>query len=200
MYFGLSQQSKHSRDIAAILKSKKNELELNSIEGWTARWGLVITSQLALEHMPHIYGNWTGTAKLIIASGLQLDDDRRTALIAQGIAIREGNIMEVHHTAGKVEAVTLNTGEQVAVGTLWWRPNEAPQPLTLKIITNFGLELDEHGYIKTNAQHQTTKRGLWAVGDMRGWAGALGAAYQASQAAVAISRSWYIEHIPGNQS
>jgi hypothetical protein len=32
MYFGLSQQSKHSRDIAAILKSKKNELDMNYIE------------------------------------------------------------------------------------------------------------------------------------------------------------------------
>jgi len=29
IYFGLSQQSKHSCDIAAILKSKKNELDLN---------------------------------------------------------------------------------------------------------------------------------------------------------------------------
>jgi hypothetical protein len=40
MYFGLSQQSKHSRDIAAILKSKKDELDLDYIEGWTARLGL----------------------------------------------------------------------------------------------------------------------------------------------------------------
>jgi hypothetical protein len=40
MYFGLSQQSKHSRDIAAILKSKKNELDLNYIEQWVARLGL----------------------------------------------------------------------------------------------------------------------------------------------------------------
>lgn len=40
MYFGLSQQSKHSRDIAAILKSKKNELDLNYIEQWTVRLGL----------------------------------------------------------------------------------------------------------------------------------------------------------------
>jgi hypothetical protein len=40
MYFGLSQQSKHSRDIAAILKSKKNELDLNYIEGWASRLGL----------------------------------------------------------------------------------------------------------------------------------------------------------------
>jgi len=40
MYFGLSQQSKHSRDIAAILKSKKNELDMYYIEQWAARLGL----------------------------------------------------------------------------------------------------------------------------------------------------------------
>lgn len=40
MYFGLSHQSKHSRDIAAILKSKKNELDMNYIEHWAARLGL----------------------------------------------------------------------------------------------------------------------------------------------------------------
>jgi hypothetical protein len=40
MYFGLSQQSKHSRDLAAILKSKKNELDMNYIDQWVARLGL----------------------------------------------------------------------------------------------------------------------------------------------------------------
>jgi hypothetical protein len=40
LYFGLSQQSKHSQDIAAILKSKKNELDMNYIEQWAARLGL----------------------------------------------------------------------------------------------------------------------------------------------------------------
>src|SRR5215216_6172866 len=39
-YFGLSQQSKHSRDIAAILKSKKDELDLDYIEQWAAQLGL----------------------------------------------------------------------------------------------------------------------------------------------------------------
>ena len=39
MYFGLSQQSKHSRDIAAILKSKKDELDIAYIEQWTAHLG-----------------------------------------------------------------------------------------------------------------------------------------------------------------
>jgi len=40
MYFGLSKQSKHARDIAAILKSRKNELDMNYIEQWTTRLGL----------------------------------------------------------------------------------------------------------------------------------------------------------------
>jgi hypothetical protein len=40
MYFGLSRQSKHSRDIVAILKSKKDELDLDYIEQWAARLGL----------------------------------------------------------------------------------------------------------------------------------------------------------------
>src|SRR5689334_10111903 len=40
MYFGLSQQSKHSRDIAAILKAKKNELDLDYIEQWAVQLGL----------------------------------------------------------------------------------------------------------------------------------------------------------------
>jgi len=40
IYFGLSQQSKHSRDIAAILKSKKEELDIEYIEGWVTRLGL----------------------------------------------------------------------------------------------------------------------------------------------------------------
>ena len=40
IYFGLSQQSKYSRDIAAILKSKKNELDMDYIEQWAARLGL----------------------------------------------------------------------------------------------------------------------------------------------------------------
>jgi hypothetical protein len=49
MYFGLSQQSKHSRDIAAILKSKKNELDLDSIEQWASRFGLSLLWKGILE-------------------------------------------------------------------------------------------------------------------------------------------------------
>jgi hypothetical protein len=40
MYFGLSKQSKHSRDVAAILKARMNDLDMVYIEQWAARLGL----------------------------------------------------------------------------------------------------------------------------------------------------------------
>lgn len=40
IYFGLSQQTKHSRDIAAILRAKRNQIEFEYIEGWVTRLGL----------------------------------------------------------------------------------------------------------------------------------------------------------------
>jgi hypothetical protein len=40
MYFGISQQSKHSRDIAAILRAKKNQLDFEYMEKWVTRLGL----------------------------------------------------------------------------------------------------------------------------------------------------------------
>jgi len=40
IYFGVSQQSKHSRDIAAILRAKKDQIDFGYIEEWTTRLGL----------------------------------------------------------------------------------------------------------------------------------------------------------------
>jgi hypothetical protein len=51
IYFGLSQQSKHSRDIAAILKSKKDELDMDYIDGWASRLGLSSLWQEMLDNV-----------------------------------------------------------------------------------------------------------------------------------------------------
>ncbi|MEO0561237.1 MAG: NAD(P)/FAD-dependent oxidoreductase [Chloroflexota bacterium] len=157
-------------------------------------WGLVASSPMALQHMPELYRNWTMDAHVIVSPGVTISDEQRALLDAQHIPVSIGEIVEVHHNNGKIEAVSLSTGERVTVDTLWWRPDEAPQSLTKQIIANFHLELDDNGYIKTDDQYQTTTRGLWAVGDVKGWATALGAAHQASQAAYAITVTWHTEN------
>lgn len=40
MYLGLSGQPKHARDIAVILRAKKNQLDFGYIEEWVTRLGL----------------------------------------------------------------------------------------------------------------------------------------------------------------
>jgi hypothetical protein len=40
MYLGLSGQPKHARDIAAILRARKDQLDLEYIEEWVTRLGL----------------------------------------------------------------------------------------------------------------------------------------------------------------
>jgi hypothetical protein len=40
IYFSISQQPKHARDIAAILQTKKDQIDFRYIEDWTARLGL----------------------------------------------------------------------------------------------------------------------------------------------------------------
>ncbi|MEL6306745.1 MAG: NAD(P)/FAD-dependent oxidoreductase [Chloroflexota bacterium] len=154
-------------------------------------WGLVASSPLALEHMPKMHQNWTPQAKIILTPQVTLDDEYHTELTEQGISVHEGTVAEIHHDSGKINSVTLSTGERVALGTLWWRPDDTPQQLTKNIIADFELELDEQGYIKTDDYYQTTVQRLWAVGDVKGWATALGAANQASQAAYAIASHWY---------
>jgi hypothetical protein len=40
IYFGVSQQPKHARDIAAILRAMKDQIDFGYIEEWTTRLGL----------------------------------------------------------------------------------------------------------------------------------------------------------------
>ena len=154
-------------------------------------WGIVPASELALEHLPTMAKNWTADVKVFLPNHFRLSTSRRETFAAQNILVYQGEISAIHHSGSSVEAVTLDTGERVEVGTLIWHPQEVPAPLTQQAIETFGLELDENKHIKTDANHQTTIEGLWAVGDIKGWASALGAAFAAGQAAAAIVREWY---------
>jgi hypothetical protein len=50
-YFSLSQQTKHVRDITAILKSLGNEIDFKYIDTWVARLGLSSTWQALLDQV-----------------------------------------------------------------------------------------------------------------------------------------------------
>ncbi|MCG8608316.1 NAD(P)/FAD-dependent oxidoreductase [bacterium] len=154
-------------------------------------WGIVPSSELELSRFPKLAQNWTTQIKVFLPAELEIEPNYRDELERLGIPIHEGSITEIHHTRGKVDAVTLNSGERVDAETLLWVPAEEPSPLIQNMVENLGLELDEMGYVKTDEMQQTNVEGLWAAGDVQGWTGGLQAAAAGGIAGHAIVHGWY---------
>lgn len=59
------------------------------------------------------------------------------------------------------------------------------------MVESLGLEVDDQqGDIRTDKKQQTNVRGLFAVGDVAGSMGALGAAHDGGKAATSIVHNW----------
>lgn len=109
----------------------------------------------------------------------------------KGISVHEGTITSLEQADGNVQSVTLHTGERVEVESLWWVPVREQTSLEKSVIETFQLELDEMGLIKTDDSGQTSKKGLYAVGDVAQMLpSALGAMTDGNAAAFSIVREW----------
>jgi len=154
-------------------------------------WGIVATSEREAHHFPSMLKNWTSDFKLLLQPGVTIDEDYRNKLIASGVGVHDGAIADIHHEGSKVKGVTLDTGEEVEVGTLLWIPEKKPLPLIDMLVKNVGLELNENGFIKTDPFQKTNVDGLWAAGDIQQGFSAMDAANTGNMAAVMIIKEWY---------
>ncbi len=154
-------------------------------------WGVVASSARDAQHFPKLALNWTSAVKLLLQPGVSLDSAYLDNLIAAGITVHEGEITHIHHSGGKVEGVSLATGEQVAVETLLWVPPKEPVPLVRALVDHLGLELDDEGYVLTDSNQQTNVARLWATGDVQNGRWALDAVCTGGKAANTIIRTWY---------
>ena len=156
-------------------------------------WGIVGASADEISSFPLLAQNWTSGINVILAADAELDAAYAAQLGDLGIPIHHGAITEIHHNDGKLHAVTLDSGEQVEVGTLLWTPPEKPSPLVQNLVVNLGLELSEHGYVAANEMQQTNIDHLWAAGDVQGWTGAIESANAGGIAAFFMVHGWYGE-------
>ena len=156
-------------------------------------WGIVITSKSDLKRFPKMAQNWTQEIKVFLSPDLEISSSYEDELSRIGIVIHRGNITKVNHSDKKVQSVSLDSGEQVEVNTLFWIPPRRPSALVQRLVENLGLEIDEQANIKTDEMRQTNVKGLYAAGDIRGLLpiGALAAAYDGGMAATSIVRGWY---------
>ena len=156
-------------------------------------WGIVVNSKMQLDMFPKMVQNWTSKIKVFISPNIKIESSYQNELSKLNISVYIGIITKVNHNGTKVESVTLESGGNIQVDTLLWIPQVKPIQLIQRLIENFGLELNEQGYIKTNEKLQTNVKGLYAAGDIKGSSpiGALAAAYNGGIAATSIVREWY---------
>ncbi len=155
-------------------------------------WAIVANMEMEATHFPKMVQNWTKQIKLILNNpAIELDPAFERELAYMDIPIYRGPITAIEQIDGKVEAVTLSTGQRIEAETLLWTPPEQQSPLVKKLIDRFDLPLNEMGHLKTDESQETNIKGLYAAGDVQGWSGAMEAAMAGSIAAVMIVHKWY---------
>jgi thioredoxin reductase len=156
-------------------------------------WGIVVNSKMQLDLFPTMVQNWTSKIKVFISPNIKIESSYQNELSKLNISVYKGIVIKVNHNGTKVESVSLESGENIQVDTLLWIPQVKPIQLIQRLIENFGLELNEQGYIKTDEKLQTNVKGLYAAGDVKGSSpiGALAAAYNGGIAATSIVLEWY---------
>lgn len=154
-------------------------------------WGIVPSMSYELDVFPHMVQNWTADRVVITPRNLEVGADQQAQLERQGVTVHQGDIVELHHTDGKLNAVTLDDGQRIEVGTLLLTPNETPAPLIGQLVDSLGLTLDENGYVAVDGMQKTNVERLWAAGDVQGWMGAIESANVGGMAASMIVHGWY---------
>jgi thioredoxin reductase len=153
-------------------------------------WGVVPRVDKELALMPKLAPHWASSVQVFLSPSLPISDPYRSELAALGIPVHQGPIAALHHRAGKLDAVTLESGARHEVGTLLWVPKPRPARLADLLEAKLGLHRDEQGFIQTDESFATNLPRVWAVGDVKGWAGGLSAAAAGYVAATSMLKVW----------
>ncbi|MFT7475842.1 MAG: thioredoxin reductase [Verrucomicrobiales bacterium] len=154
-------------------------------------WGIVPSMDMELDAFPQMVRNWTDRRVVIAPRALGVSAAHRTMLLGIDVPLHEGDIVKIEHTDGKIDHVTLDSGEIVHVGTLLWTPPEEPAPLITNLVESLGLAMDEYGYVVADESQRTNIDRLWAAGDVQGWTGAIESANAGGMAATMLVHGWF---------
>ena len=157
-------------------------------------WGIIANLVEFANHFPILSLNWTSTVKLILNDPeIRLDAEVIADLESRSISIHYGPITAINQKNGEVNSVEVQSRETIPVETLWWVPERVKTDLEEQLIARFGLELDETGLLRVNELKETSRTGLYAVGDIvRGGPSVLGAMEDGNKAAHSIIKEWHV--------
>lgn len=122
--------------------------------------GALCTSAAYLE-WPLLLRGWTRDLTLFTGGALTIPTETRARLTQAGINIEERPISRLHGD-DTMTSIELHDGTHLPLECLYMKPPQRQQP----IVTDLGLALDDHGFIKVDEMRQTSIPGIHAAGDL----------------------------------
>lgn len=104
---------------------------------------------------------WSRTVVVFTAGAFEVPPETRARLERGGVTIEERPLSRLVGES-RLTAVELADGSRVAVEGLFVRPQQRQTAL----VTDLGLALDEHGFVKLDEHQRTSVPGIHAAGDL----------------------------------
>ena len=132
--------------------------------GWEVRdepLGVLATDPGSVDYA-HLLRQWTDDL-VFFANGHALSADERAGLEARGIEVVDGRVARLSVLDDRLDAVALEDGRAVPRSAVFIRPTLHPRNRELP--ASLGCEVDDDGFVRTDATGRTSVPGVWAVGN-----------------------------------
>lgn len=126
-------------------------------------FGFVAPDADKLEFARFLLG-WTSDVIAFTEGRFEVSAEVRDRLASAGVRLEERPIRRLVATAGgdRLEAVELADGTRLAREVLFVRPPQRQ----VALVEDLGLALDSNGFVQVDARQETSRKGIFAAGDM----------------------------------
>lgn len=165
--------------------------------GWEVqdrRFGYLASSVDKLSFAVMLRG-WTSDVVVFTDGKLSVPPDVNAQFAAAGVRVEERNIARLVASGDQLERVDLTDGDSLPCDVLFVHPRQRQ----VDLVQSLGLTLDAMSYVEVDAMRETSRKGIYAGGDLVTAAqGAILAAASGSQAAGMVNYSLSMELAAGS--
>jgi thioredoxin reductase len=131
--------------------------------GWEVRDRplAVLASGEGATHLGRLLRGWSDDV-VVLTNGAALDDDARETLARAHVSVDERAVAALEGEGRSLERVRFADGDALVREGLFVVTRQRQVPL----VASLGLALDDAGYVRIDAQMQTSRPGLYAAGDV----------------------------------
>jgi thioredoxin reductase len=123
--------------------------------------GILGNGEIAFD-FSRLIANWTNDLTVFTNGASTLNIEQREKLLQHQVKIVEKEIERLEHNNGYLREIIFKDGSASPIKAIY-----APSPFEqhCKIPKTLGCELTEEGYIRIDESHETSIKGIFAIGD-----------------------------------